>query len=342
MKVALFSLNASFFTPIQRALKEQGHELRIWQKQSDDWSNGYVFHELLEWCDVAWLEFLQSPLDRLLNVCDRHPDVLFVARMHRIEMYNNFVASPIDLSKIDILFASADHVIKRFLEKRSDKPKPKDIVFAPTNIIDTNRFSFTERSWDFPLRICMVGNFVPKKRQYTAIQYMRALELLHPGKFKLDILGSKGKWSGYGNSEYYQNCKDLIDDLDLASIVTIYDRIDHSDMPDFMGRENMILSNSNEEGTHVSIAEASCTGCIPLCNMWRGAKEVYPPELAYHFGCELELTQACEDILKKCEDGTISEHSKTMSETAVGKYGDQDAYNKIIQVIHDNLKKGSE
>ena len=230
MKVAVFTTNGSFFSPVEKALRDLGHSVEFWRPQKA----AYDLGRLLSWCDVAFVEFCQDPLDSVVAAIEDHPDVLLAARMHRIEVYNGLTKNhDFRWDKVDHLFVSADHVLDRFMKHRTGCSKPKNLTVAPTNIIPPEMFPFSERTWKPPYRICLVGNFVPKKRQYTAIQYMHDLKMKFGDLFRLDIIGQRGLWSGYGNPEYYQNCLDLIEDLDLKDIVTVYDKIPREDIAGF-------------------------------------------------------------------------------------------------------------
>lgn len=335
MRVAVFTTNGSFFSPVENAFRKLGHEIQFWRSDKA----AYDLGRLLSWCDVAFVEFCQDPLDAVVAAMDDHPDVVLAARMHRIEMYNRLTRDPkFPWNKVDHLFVSADHVLDRFMRSRAGVSKPRNVTVAPTNIIDPEMFPFVERSWKPPFRICLVGNFVPKKRQYTAIQYMWDLREKFGDIFRLDILGQRGSWSGYGNPEYYQNCTDLIEDMDLKNIVTIYDKIPREEIAGFYAREHAILSNSNEEGTHVSIAEAVLTGCIPFVCCWRGSKEVYPESVAEHFRSPGEFVALCTGLKMRSEAASIQKASKAYSEQAKKIFGAVGKYESLVQVLEETVE----
>lgn len=338
MKVAVFTTNGSFFSPVEKAFRKLGHEVQFWRTEK----SAYDLGRLLSWCDVSFVEFCQDPLQAVVAAKDDHPDVVLAARMHRIEMYNRFSTSPeFRWDKVDHLFVSADHVLERFLRNRSGKSKPRNVTVAPTNIVDPEMFPFVERDWKPPYRLCLVGNFVPKKRQYTTIQYMFDLKEKFGDLFRLDILGQRGSWSGYGNPEYYQNCLDLIEDLELQDAVTIYDKIPREEISGFYAREHAIISNSNEEGTHVSIAEAAMTGCIPFVNCWRGAKGVYPESVAEHFHSPAEFVALCTGLKMRSEADSIQDVSKAYARDAQKLYGAVGKYESLVRILEESVKAGA-
>lgn len=334
MKVAVFTTNGSFFGPINRALSRLGHEVEFWRREK----GGYDLGRLMSWCDIAFVEFCQDPLGSVVDAAREHPDVVLVARMHRIEVYNRFTTGDFAWDRVDHLFVSSGHVVDRFIKSREGKPKPKNITVTPTNIVDPELFPYAERIWKPPFRLCLVGNFVPKKRQYTTIQYMFDLKEKFGDMFRLDIIGQRGLWSGYGNPEYYQNCLDLIEDLDLKRTVTIYDRLPREQMTSFYAREHAIISNSNEEGTHVSIAEAAMTGCIPFVGCWRGSEGVYPKTVAEHFRSGGEFTALCTGLKMRSEAGSIAAASKNYAKVARELFGDMGKYERLVGILEEAVK----
>ena len=335
MKVAVYSINLSFFGPIADALRRAGHEVLFWEEK-EALENGLQIGRLNEWADIAFFEFCQTPMPIVLN-CARKKNLLTVARMHRIEMYNNLTEDKnFDWSRLDITLFSAKHVTERFIEKRNGLTKPVTMITAETNIVDPEQYKYRERKWKPPFRIAMIGNFVPKKRQYTTIQMMYDLEKKFPGQFKLDIVGIRGSWNGYGNPEYYQNCKDLIEELRLENNVRIFNKIDHDQIPEFLAGKHVIVSNSNEEGTHVAIAEGGCTGCLPFVNAWRGARDVYPD--AFRFHSPGDFIALCEDMFTP--NGKRLDHiSEKISKKFHAKYCDLGKYDRLVKILEKAHKE---
>ena len=190
-----------------------------------------------------------------------------------------------------------------------------------------------------PYRICLVGNFVPKKRQYTTIQMFYDVVQEFGDEFKLDIVGARGMWTGYGNPEYFINCQDLIEDLGLKDKVSIFDKIAFQEMPDLYKREHIILSTSNEEGTHVSVAEAVASGCFAFVGNWRGSSDVYPePETCWHFKSPGELMGLFRRFKECVSSGEAAERSRTCSEHVHKTLGGTDRYDRMVKVMEQALK----
>lgn len=340
MRLAVFSTNLSFFEPLAEAFKKRGHELLIFDNDLRDFDRGALMARLFANIDAAFIEFCQTPMREVMKLAKAHKRVVIVARMHRIEIYNDITEDRnFDWGRVDLLFASADHVLDRFMQKRTGLSKPKALIMAPTNIVDPTAFKFVKRNWTGSLRLCMLGNFVPKKRQYSLIQCMYDMKKEFGDQFVLDIVGNAGKWSGYGNPEYYQNCLDLIEDLKLKDVVTVYDGIPHKEVPQLLSREHVIISNSNEEGTHVAIAEGAMTGCIPFVNAWRGAEKVYPEEVAWLFRSPGEFHDLCRRLYTCVQQQEQEELSARIAEQAASRYGRMDLYSKMVEEMENLVKR---
>jgi len=341
MRVSVFSTNLSFFGPIQEALQKAGHKVHIGYKDGmPGVTQGLHLSDAFWRSDVVFVEFCQVPMRQVLDVFAGSRRAVVVARMHRIEMYNALTQDPdLNWDRVDVLMTSAEHVTDRFMQKRQGLSKPKSVLLHPTNVADESRFFYKVRNWKPPFRICMLGNFVPKKRQYTAIQYMYDLKQEFGRDFRLEIVGARGQWGGYGNPEYYENCKDLIADLDLQDVVTIFDKVPHDEVPNLLAREHAIISNSNEEGTHVAIAEAAMTGCLPLCNCWRGVQAVYPdPQVAWHFRSGTEFVGLCRRI-KTFQPAELEARSQEVAKAAQERYAARDRYDKLVQYLEEMVQK---
>ena len=337
MNISVFSTNLNFFKPVADALTKRGHRLSYFKETGDPKEDGYQMGLLMQWGDAYYVEFCQTPFQEVIDRNKNFQKPLF-ARMHRIEVYSGMVMDPkFPWDKVNVLFVSAEHVLDRFILRRASKSKPKECVIAKTNTVNTDMFKFKERTWHYPIRLCMVGNFVPKKRQYSLIETMFDVEVMFPGKFKLDIVGQRGVWGGYGNPEYFDNCTDLIEDRKLKDIVTIYEVLPPDKVAEFLYDEHVIISNSNEEGTHVSIAEGICTGCLAFVHNWRGASQVYPPSVALHFNSDGEFVDLCDQLNTWMELGQVKTEVKSRSDEAVKKYGDLSIYDRMAKIIEDTV-----
>jgi len=333
MNLAVFSTNISFFADLGTVLTNRGHTVAYYNPTDSIYDNGVQLGAMVQWADAYFVEFCQDPIIEVIAKGD--PNKPIFARMHRIEAYNAYSFDPkFKWDRISVLFVSAEHVLNRFLEHRGANSKPKQVFISPTNVIDVNKFKFKSKNWQNKIRMCIVGNLVPKKRQYSLIEMM----VDTPDNFVLDIIGSRNAFSGYGNPEYFQNCLDLIKDRKLENKVFIYDKILHNKMPEFLYNEHIIVSHSNEEGTHVSIAEAMCSGCLAFVSAWRGARTVYG-DCCLLYESPAKFLSLCKEVQDYIADDTIQNEVLARSKQAITKFGCwEKLYNSMVDIMEKEIK----
>lgn len=280
MRIAIISINPSFVWQFSPELAKH-HILRhFYPLNLTDPANYVVLGKLCQWADLIFVEFAQTPLEYIVAYfSSKH----IVVRVARIEIYNENLYL-LDWNAVDLAIFCSEHVKQRFHEKLEAVNRKRGLVvnrpiqsvFIPGNMYDPEAFNWVERKFEKPYKIGIVGNIVPKKRQYDLIQMFAEL----PRFFRLDIVG-KPILEGYGNYEYTQNILDLIDTLDLKDRVKLLGEIPYNKMPDFYKTHDVVVSNSNEEGDALNITEGAACGCYPLISCWRGAAEHYSPQYVF-------------------------------------------------------------
>jgi len=342
MKVGVFSTNLAFFNPIENALMSRGHEVRFWQRDRDERQQALNLGTVLGWADVLFVEFCQEPLlDVIKNNHDNKP--LF-ARMHRIEAFNSYTVLPeFPWDQVSGLIVSAPHVGDNFMDKRGANSKPSEVIISRTNKVP-DRFEEPRqnRRFDNPVtKVCQVGSFIPRKGQFELIEaFAEAVDKLGPD-LKLDLVGGFDQGDGsylnqYGDHQYYEFCKQRITDLSMEDHIRIYGFIPPEEIPGFLADEDVIVSNSQDEGTHVSVAEGLLCGCYGLCRTWRGATEVYPADVCSHYSNTTEFVAElgkfiCKSPQEKAE--IIYESLKV----AVPTYTDTSTYGNIVEILENSL-----
>jgi len=119
--------------------------------------------------------------------------------------------------------------------------------------------------------------------------FHRAIELLNRLK-KLDhrfTLFVKGKlpweydwlWRRPEERRYYQELFDEIGRSPYRDSI-VFDRFGE-DMPTWFSKIGFLLSTSDHEGTHQSVAESMASGTIPIIRNWQGADLVYLPRYVF-------------------------------------------------------------
>lgn len=282
MKVAIVSSNLNFAGGLINELDRRGAEVIVYQHTDSDARNAYQLGQIRD-CEVAFVDFVQTPIEAVL---DQFPGRI-VVRAHRIEMYSEGI-DKLPWSKVANLCFIADHVRSRFMERLTGE-RPQQVTLLPHVGVDLDTFAFVERDFEPPYHILVAGNQIPKKRVYTALQMLHDL----PDCWRMTLVGSGGM-PGYGNAEYVQNCMDYIESMPgLRDRLSVHGQVPHEELTRIMASCTHVLSASNEEGCHTTIAEGMATGLVPLIGNWRGSDAIYPPEWVWR--SPLEFYGLCTD-----------------------------------------------
>lgn len=298
MRIAILSSNRNFSGGIEAELLRRGHELEIYEHTEDGEANAYSVGRILATCDTVFCDFVQEPVSAALAYHEGRT----IVRAHRIEMYHPHLAE-MNWSNCDVLVFIAAHVQERFLARLTGQ-RPKMVVNLGHVGVDLEKFALAERTWEPPYRLLMAGNIIPKKRQYTAIQLLADM----PSDTELWVIGLPMGDAGYGNGEYWQNCGDLADSLGLHGRVHYREHVPQSELISIMGQCHFVLSASNEEGCHTTVAEGMATGLVPLVNCWRGAEQMYGPAAIWR--TPKQLYQRVQEwmLLSREEKMTLAAH----------------------------------
>ena len=264
MKIAFISENMNFCKPILKELQKE-HEVSIFKFAQE--VNLERYARLIHWADLVYCEWA----DHLLQVASwlSPPEKKIVARIHRYELYSKLLPE-IRWKNVDLLVSNiaSNHVIEKF--KKIVEDLPKKIIVLPDGV-DLKFWKFYKREFKKPYQLCVVGNIIPRKGIYELIRMFSALP---KNDFVLNIVGKR--WP-----EYYENCRELCNELELGDRVKFWDHMEQEKLVRFFKNMHIIVSNSRDEGNHTVIKEGMATGLFPVVNCWKGARETYPEKCIF-------------------------------------------------------------
>ena len=204
---------------------------------------------------------------------NKRPGQRLVVRFHRVEVETDFPRRA-NLDAIDaIVFVGKD--MARQAQVKFGLPKEK--VFVVPNAIDcTSLQRPKERGHEYVLG--MIGGVPTRKRLDLAIALLRQLRTVDK-RFRLCVKGKapwelQWVWKEQEERGYFQRIlDDLSEDTDLVDAI-VFDR-SGPDVAAWLRKVGWILSTSDEESFHVSVAEGMASGAVPLVRRWQGADEIY-------------------------------------------------------------------
>jgi len=274
VKIAIFAINSSFFQPIRNELITH-HSVREFQHTNNPTFDLANVMRLIDWCDLAYFEFAQYPLNVVSNLaCVEKP---LVVRGHGIEL---FEPEQVNWEKVDLLIVTP--ICKRIFLDQNPKVVP-EIRELPIGC-DPDLFTFSPKKEKkaFGKNIVLQSTIMrPKKRIYTSIQTFGEIYKQDP-EFRLYICGN---WKGGFKEgtlslqdEYNWPVKQLVDILGLDRAIALVEFMPKMAWRDFLQDKDLFWSNSIMEGFHVALAEGMSTGMYPIINCWWGANLFYNEE----------------------------------------------------------------
>lgn len=274
-KMGVISSNLAFFGQLEDKFREK-YELHAYEHTMSNGTNCMQVGKLLEKCDVIFVDYAQIPLRLVIQLMknEEYIDKPLIVRFHRKEVYNNEIydAGKWDWNRVDLAIFSSEHVAERFRNKVSVKPK-KSVVVG-TNGVKLDLFKPNGgRKFEKPYKICMVGSILPIKRIYEMVKLMPLLG----EEFLLSVVGEfrRPNYLAQDVIEYYEIIMDYVSENGITN-VNLIGSMKKDELVEFLDTQDIIVSNSMVEGTHVSLAEGMSSGCWPFINNWLGSDKIYP------------------------------------------------------------------
>jgi glycosyltransferase involved in cell wall biosynthesis len=206
----------------------------------------------------------------------KRPDQFLAVRLHRFELDAPYPRE-MDIADIDAVVYIAP-LFGRRIRDELGWPVEK-LVYIP---------NFLEVDWfDRPklpgaqFTLGFVGLEFIRKRFDLALDLLSEVRRSDP-RFTMVVRGvmpwdNKYAWQNPEEREYVGWCFERIErDPLLRNAVTFHSP--GRDMARWFRRLGFIVSTSDEEGSHASVAEGMASGAVPVVRPWPGAAEIYDKE----------------------------------------------------------------
>lgn len=253
-----------------------------------------------EWCcaQAVWWSRNKAPGQRL------------IVRLHRFEAFEPHPRE-VDWRAVDALIVVSDHFRELAIREFG---VPASIIHVLPQYVDTAEFDRPKLA-RASRTVGLVGiNALAHKRPDRAIDYLERLVARDP-RFTLRIrsrLPWEYGWVWVGRpherqafTELFRRCMEP----PLARHVQ-FDRAGN-DMGEWFRSVDFILSSSDTEGCHTSVAEGMAAGCWPVCWAWPGAASVYGAEHVHDsVDAMVEATLAAAERLERGGAPAIKEAAR--------------------------------
>ena len=343
MRIAFFSMNPNF---CQHILEELGqhHTVKVWKYNANEQIYWASIMKLLDWCDLAYLEWLQQPNIEISQIQGiGKPLVMFC---HGIDAMNH---SFVDWRNIAGLITQKA-LYPRLLDLRSEwavknpnKPSlpslPKKTLIQSLGV-DLKRF--TPLPEPIPeYHIVTHATWIrPVKRIYEAIQTFYDLIQLDGKKpWRMTIIGQweGAQWRGPDRKEYMRACRELLSQLKFPAGRFFMKPMNFTPQvwTQFSKTADIYWCTSWRESFGVSLAEVCAGGGYPFINYFLGADKIYPKKYLCKTPGEM--------VRKTIEWGNLSPEEKIQERKNIRKHIEQydaRAAAKNIRIFLEEIDAG--
>ena len=271
MKIAVFAINPNFFGTIREELRAY-HHVREYDHTNKEIFNLVQINRLLDWCDIAFFDFAQFPLNAITKFAALEKPL--VVRGHSLELYE---AASVTWEKVSLLIISPE--ARNILLEQPVKTFPK-IIEMPVGI-DPDFYTLSPKrsKKKFGKEIVTVQNFMGGrgKRVYTTIQTFSELYDQDP-EWKLWVIAWDAPKNSPAQRRELRAMKKLRSILGLEDAIIGVKKMPKPAWKNFLMDKDIFWSNSTSEVFHASLAEHMATGGYPVINCWSGSGTLYPPE----------------------------------------------------------------
>ncbi|MCQ2000399.1 glycosyltransferase [Arthrobacter zhaoxinii] len=271
-KVLVAGHDLKFAAGIIDALEAAGHMVATDQWQDHNRHNEEQSRSLLADADVVFCEWtLGNAAWYSKNV---RPDQRLVTRMHSQELFTRYPRE-LDLSSIQSVVFVGRHVADLAIR---DHGIPSEKALVIPNPVDTVGLRL-HKSDEARFRLGLVGIVPAQKHLDRALDLLGILRTEDP-RYQLHIKGKRPEdypWMANRTEEmayYREQMRRITGDPTLHGAVHFDGH--GNDMAQWYQKVGVVLSLSDFESFHLTLADGAASASVPVTLPWPGADQIYP------------------------------------------------------------------
>ena len=245
---------------------------------------------LLEQADIIFCEWCLGNAEWYSNKKKKHQ--LLIVRLHHQEINQNLpYLERTKWQNVDCIIFICQNNMARFLKKF---PFMRDRAVPIYNLIDCHTFDIP-KLYGAEFNLGMMGTVPKRKAPHLAFEILMRLKKTDK-RYTLFIKGKQPwkyawLWQRLDERAYYEEFYSTANQSEHANSV-VFDP-HGNDVPVWFSKIGFLLSTSEHEGSHQSVAEGMASGAIPVIRNWQGANSLYPKKFVFK-----TVDEAVELILK--------------------------------------------
>lgn len=267
-----------FIGEFESYLKQKGYFVKRdvwkWGEPGDEVRSEY----LAEWADIVFCEWgLANAVWYSQNLAK---DKRLIIRIHLQEINERARRFPpkINMENVNATIFVANHVKQKAIELFNWQNSGMHVI---TNYVNTERLNIPKLE-ESSKQIGIMGVVPMRKRMDRALKLLEKIRKLD-SEFKLSIKGKLPKdypWMLSGRKDelsYYEKQFDDIENKTYLSNNVNFEGYTNT-ISEWYRKIGFVLSPSDFESFHYTIADGVASGALPLIWPWEGSKEIYPKE----------------------------------------------------------------
>ena len=259
---------------IIRELEKAGHKVMIDQWLDHNRHNEDQSRTMLAAADIVFCEWTLGNAAWYSRNIGLHQRL--VTRMHSQELFTRYPQA-LAVSSVQSVIFVGRHVADRAIR---DQGIPSDKAIVIPNPVDTAALDLAKPD-DARHRLGLVG-IVPAQKHLDRALDILALLRKEDRRYELHIKGKRPQdypWMASRPEEmaFYQRQEERItSDPNLQGAVHFDGH--GNDMPEWYRKVGVVLSVSDFESFHLTLADGGASGCVPVSLPWAGADQIYPSD----------------------------------------------------------------
>jgi glycosyltransferase involved in cell wall biosynthesis len=263
-----------FATGIVEELETRGHRVLIDQWQGHSQHDEEESLRKLNEVDVVFCEWTLG--NAVWFSRNKRPGQRLVCRVHLQEIHTPYL-NRLDMQAVDQFIFVGQHIAD--IAAR-DFAVPQEKIIVVPNYVDVDGL-YRRKSADARWNLGFVGMVPQRKRLDLALDVLRDLRL-KDDRFSLFVKGKQPEdhpWMAQREEElaYYKAQYRRLEEDPLLAGAVIFDP-QGSDMPSWYSKIGTVLSVSDFESFHLTLADGAASGALPASLAWAGADRIYPGE----------------------------------------------------------------
>ncbi len=317
-----------FVDKLMDKFAEDGYRVLIDKWQGHNKHDESKSKALLMRADVVFCEWTMGNAVWYSN--HKLPFQKMFVRFHRQEIETDYPAQ-INYDAVDKMTFIVPHMLRKSIKQYKLEKYKEKCVYIP-NYVDAADLD-QKKTEDARFNLGIVG-IVPKMKRFD-----RALDILEglrkkDKRYQLFVKGKLAKeypWMQNRPDEmaYYEELEKRIENSPYLKGAVHYDGFG-KDMGTWFSKIGYILSTSDFEGSHLSVAEAMASGSSPLIIKWDGADEIYPKKYCFD-----KIAQAVKYVLHETDKSF--DENMVENKVFVEEFDIDNIINKWLETIHSTV-----